>query len=136
MNLNEIEASLKTETRELEFKPAGTPTGMFFELRHESAPEVQKFMSKYRAKLRDLTMKRKNTASTNLMKEHEDGLRIVQVAGWTWTENVDEENGRPAFSKKELRALLQNKTVGFHLRNFIDEEVGSLDDFLTTSEDS
>ncbi len=136
MNLNDIKASLQTQTREVEFKPTGEPTGMVFELRHESAPEVQKFMSTYRAKIRDLAMKRKTTASTNLMKEHEDGLRIVQVAGWTWEGGDDPENGRPTFSKKELRLLLQDEIAGFHVRQFIDEEVGILDDFLEKSEDS
>lgn len=136
MNLNDIKDSLQTQTREVEFKPVGSPTGMFFELRHESAPEVQKFMSKYQAKIRDLTMKRKTTASTNLMKEHEDGLRIVHVVGWRWENDVDEEDGRPEFSKRELRTLLQDDVAGFHVRKFIDEEVGSLDDFLERSEDS
>lgn len=136
MNINDIKASLETETREIEFKPVGEPTGMFFELRHESAEEVQKFMRTYTAKIRDLTMKRKTTASTNLMKEHEDGLRVAHVVGWSWSEGVDEENGRPEFTTKELRTLMQDKVVGFHLRKFIDEEVGSLEDFLSRSEGS
>ena len=134
MNLFEIEASLETETREIEFKPVGEPTGMFIEMRHESAEEVQKFMRSYSAKIRDLTMKRKTTASANLMKEHEDGLRVAHVVGWTWAEGNDEDDGRPEFTKKELRKLLQHKVVGFHLRRFIDEEVGSLEDFLSKSE--
>lgn len=136
MNLNEIAASLATEDREIEFKPVGEPTGMFFTLRPESSEEVQKFMRTYTAKIRELTMKRKTTASANLMKEHEDGLRVAHVVGWTWAEGVDEENGRPAFTAKELRTLLQHKVVGFHLRTFIDEEVGSLEDFLSKSEGS
>ena len=136
MNLNDIKASLETQTREVEFKPVGEPTGMFFELRHESAEEVQKFMRTYTAKIRDLTMKRKTTASANLMKEHEDGLRMAHVVGWKWDKGADEEDGRPEFTTKELRKLLQDKVVGFHLRKFIDEEVGSLEDFLQKSEDN
>ncbi len=136
MNLNEIKASLESHNREVEFKPLGDPTGMFIELRHESAPEVQKFMSQYQAKIRDLTLKRKTNASVHLMKEHEEGLHMVQVVGWRWEDGVDEENGRPEFSKKELRSLLRDGRVGFHLKKFIDEEVGSFEDFLSKSEGS
>lgn len=136
MNLNEIEASLQTSTREVEFRPLGDPTGMYFELRHESAPEVQKFMASYQAKIREATLKRKTSASTQLMKEHEDGLRVAHVVTWRWEEGDDAEAGRPPFSPRELRKLLAHPTVGFHLRRFIDDEVGSLDDFLEKSENS
>ena len=136
MNLNDIKDSLDTGTREIEFKPVGEPTGMFFELRYESEPEVQEFMKRYNAKLRDLSLKRKTNAITNLVRDHEDGLRIVHVAGWRWADGVDEEAGRPEFSRKELRALLDDEKAGFHVRRFIDEEVGSLDDFLSKSQDN
>jgi hypothetical protein len=68
------------------------------------------------------------------MKEHEDGLRVAHVVNWRWEDGPDEDDGRPEFTAKELRKLLQHKVVGFHLRKFIDEEVGSLEDFLSKSE--
>lgn len=135
MNLNEIRDTVQTEAREVEFKPVGTPTGWIFELRHESAKAVQEVMRKFQAKVRDLTLKRKTTAYQNLVAEHEDQLRIAHVAGWTWENGTDEENGRPAFTPRELKTLLNDKRLGYHLKKFIDEEVGSLDDFLSKSED-
>lgn len=134
MNLNEIKAAVRVEPREVEFKPAGKPTGWFFTLRHESSPEVETFMARYRAKLRDLSAKRKTTAVTNLISEQEDGLRIAHVAGWRWEKGDDAENGRPAFSRSGLKALLDDDLINYHVRKFIDEEVGSLDDFLEKPE--
>jgi len=136
MNLNDIKNAVQTETREVEFKPTGEPTGWLFELRHESSEIVQEVMRKFQAKVRDLTLKRKTTAYQNLVNEHEDHLRVAHVAGWTWDTGVDEDNGRPDFSPKQLKTLLNDKRLGYHLKKFIDEEVGSLDDFLTKSEDS
>jgi len=136
MNINEIKATVKTNTREVEFKPAGTPTGWIFDLRHESAQEVQEVMRVFQSKVRDATLKRKTTAYQNLVAQHEDGLRIAHVAGWKWEGGDDEENGRPAFTKKELGHLLQDDRISYHLKKFIDEEVGSLDDFLEKSESS
>ena len=135
MNLNEIREAVQTEARKIEFKPAGTPTGMVFELRHESAKEVQAVMRKFQAKVRDLTLKRKTTAYQNLVAEHEDKLRMAHVVGWTWDQGDDEEAGRPEYSRKELKALLEDSAIGYHIKKFIDEEVGSLDDFLSKSED-
>lgn len=134
MNLNEIRSAVKTAPRAIEFKPAGTATGMIFELRHESAEEVQKVMRAFQAKVRDLTLKRKTTAYQNLVAEHEDVLRMAHVVGWTWDQGADEEAGRPAYSKKEMKGLLNDSDIGYHIKKFIDEEVGSLDDFLSKSD--
>jgi hypothetical protein len=136
MNLNDIKDTVQTEAREVEFTPVGKPTGWFFDLRHESAAEVQEVMRKFQAKVRDLTLKRKTTAYQSLVAVHEDQLRIAHVAGWRWEQGVDEDGGRPTFTRKELKTLLNDERLGYHLKKFIDEEVGSLDDFLTRSEDS
>lgn len=136
MNLNEIKAAVQTVSREVEFKPAGTATGWFFELRHESAPEVQDVMRRFQAKVRDLTLKRKTSQYQAAVSQHEDALRIAHVAGWRWSKGEDEEAGRPAFSAKELKTLLNDEQLGYHLKSFIDEEVGSLDDFLERSQSS
>ncbi len=134
MNINDIKATVQTETREVEFRPVGSPTGWFFELRHESADQVQAVMRRFQAKVRDLTLKRKTTAYKNLVNEHEDELRVAHVAGWRWEQGVDEEDGRPDFNKRELTAMFHDKQLSYHIKNFIDEEVGSLDDFLSKSE--
>jgi hypothetical protein len=137
MNLNEIEKSFATEDREVELlNPHGQKTGWFFQLRHESAKEVQSFMSDYRSKIQDVTIKRKTAAQKQLMSAHEDGLRIAHVAGWRWEQGEDEKKGRPPFSKRELKDVLIKIPFGWHVRTFIDNEVGSLDDFLAKSEDS
>jgi len=136
MNLNEIKNAVQTVNREVEFKPAGTSTGWFFELRHESAQEVQEVMRRFQAKIRDLTLKRKTSQYQALVTAHEDTLRIAHVAGWKWENGVDEEAGRPAFTKRELKTLLNDETLSYHLKSFIDEEIGSLDDFLSRSENS
>jgi len=120
----------------VEFKPAGKPTGWFFELRHESAPEVQEVMRKFQAKVRDVTLKRKTSQYQSLVAAHEDTLRIAHVAGWRWEKGVDEEAGRPAFSARELKSLLNDDRISYHLKAFIDEEVGSLDDFLSKSDNN
>lgn len=137
MNLNEIEKAVATTDREVEFTtPQGDKTGWFWKLRHESAREVQGFMREYRGKVQEMALKRKTSAQKKLMAEHEDGLRIVHVAGWRWKDGDDAENGRPAFSKPELRELLANPRINYHVRQFIDDEVGSLDDFLERSGDA
>ena len=137
MNLNDIKKEFATDDREVELMtPRGAPTGWIFILRHESAKEVQEFMRDYRTKLQDVTLKRKTTAQKQLMAQHEDGLRIAHVAGWKWEQGEDAENGRPAFSKRELKTVLNDTEFGWHVRNFIDNEVGSLEDFLERSEDS
>lgn len=136
MNLNKIKEAVKTTDREVEFKPAGTPTGWFFTLRHESAPEVQEVMKRFNAKVRDLALKRKNSAYQNLVAQHEDSLRIAHVAGWRWADGEDEAAGRPPYSNKELQTILDDTQLGYHVKRFIDEEVGSLEDFLEKSENS
>ena len=136
MNLDKIKGTVQTESREVEFKPVGKPTGWFFDLRHESSPEVQGVMRRFQSKVRELALKRKTTAYQNLVNEHEDHVRVAHVAGWRWENGPDPENGRPDFSKKELRSVLHDDQLGYHIKSFIDEEVGSLDDFLTRSEDS
>jgi len=135
MNLNEIKNAVQTQDREIEFKPAGTPTGMFFILRHESSKEVQAVMRAFQSKVRDLTLKRKTTAYQNLVADHEDKLRAAHVVTWRWEQGADEDEGRPEFSKKELSAMFNDSVLGYHIKKFIDEEVGSLDDFLSKSED-
>jgi hypothetical protein len=136
MNINDIKTAVKTTTREVEFKPAGTPTGWHFELRHESSSEVQEVMRQFQAKVRDLTLKRKTSQYQNLVSQHEDRLRVAHVAGWRWDEGDDETAGRPPFSNRELKALLNDDNLGYHLKAFIDEEIGSLDDFLSKSANS
>jgi len=138
MNLNEIESAFAVDTREVELMdPRGQPTGWVFILRHESATEVQEFLKDYRAKLQDLAIKRKTSAQKTLMAQHEDRLRIAHVAGWRWEQGEDAEAGRPPFSVRELKRLLaMNTGFGWHLRQFIDNEVGSLEDFLERSETS
>jgi len=135
MNLNDIKNTVQTSTREVEFKPVGKPTGWRFELRHESSEEVQEVMRRFQTKVRDLTLKRKTTAYQNLVTAHEDELRMAHVAGWSWKGGDDAEAGRPPYSRKELRTLLNDELLSYHLKQFIDEEVGSLDDFLSRSED-
>jgi hypothetical protein len=134
VGLNQIIGTVETETREVEFKPAGSPTGMFFELRHESAKEVQSMIKAFQTKVRNLTLKRKTTAYNNLVAEHEDQLRMAHVVGWRWEQGADEDAGRPEFSKKELNHMLNHDILGYHLKKFIDEEVGSLEDFLSKSD--
>ena len=137
MNINDIMKDFETDTREVELvNPQGKPTGWFFILRHESAKEVEAFMRGYRTKLQDLTLKRKTTAQKQLMAAHEDDLRVAHVAGWHFKEGENDEEGRPAFSKKELRSVLAHPKWGWHIRDFIDREVGSLEDFLERSEAS
>jgi hypothetical protein len=58
------------------------------------------------------------------------------VAGWRWEQGEDEEGGRPPYSRQELKSLLNDERLGFFVKAFIDEEVGSLDDFLERSENS
>jgi hypothetical protein len=136
MNLNEIKTAVQTVDREVEFRPVGTPTGWFFTLRHESAPEVQECIRRFQAKVRDLTLKRKTTAYQNAVTAHEDQLHVAHVAGWRWEKGDDEKKGRPPFSKQELKTVLNDKDIGWHLKKFLDEEVGTLEDFLSRSEDS
>lgn len=136
MNLNDIKNAVQTVDREVEFKPVGRSTGWYFTLRHESAPEVQDVMRRFQAKVRELTLKRKTSAYQDLVARHEDSLRIAHVATWRWDKGDDAENGRPPFSTKELKAVLNDEQLGYHVKQFIDEEVGSLDDFLSRSESS
>ena len=128
MDLSSIGAAVETTEREVEFKAAGKPTGWIFTLRHESAPEVQAVMRAFQAKVRELALKRKNAAYKNLVDEHENTLRAAHVAGWKWAQG--ESDKRPAFSKKELMTVLDDRKLGYHVKAFIDEEVGSLEDFL------
>lgn len=134
MGLNEIKDLVETKDREVEFRPAGPskPTGWFFNLRHESHEEVQEVIRVFNSKVRELALKRKNAAYKALAEDHENRLRVAHVSGWRWAQGEDENH--PAFSKKELRALLNDKQLGYHIKTFIDEEVGSLEDFLSKSE--
>ena len=93
-------------------------------------------MRSYHAKVRDLTLKRKNTAYNNLAEEHADTLRVAHVVTWRWEAGVDADAGRPAFSKRELRNVLQHPVIGYHVKTFIDDEVGSVEDFFKTSANS
>jgi hypothetical protein len=136
MNLDQIKAASKTQPREVEYVFDGKKTGWFLTLLHESSDEVKEFMSRYNAKVRDLSLKRKTNAISALAAQHADKLRMVQVAGWRWKDGDDDNDGRPLFSRSELRQALNHDDLGWHLGQFIDEEVGSLADFLTRSENS
>jgi len=136
MNLNEIKSAVETVDREVEFRPVGDPTGWFFTLRHESSQEVQECMRRFQAKVRDLTLKRKTTAYQNAVTQHEDQLHVAHVAGWRWEKGDDDKKGRPPFSKQELRTVLNDDQLGWHVKKFLDEEVGSFEDFLSRSENS
>jgi hypothetical protein len=133
MDLNEIKKAVQTVEREVEFRPAGTATGWYFTLRHESAPEVQEVMRRFQAKVRELTLKRKTGAYQSLVEQHEDSLRIAHVATWRWGDGKKEDDKHPAFSNKTLKSLLNDPDLGYHLKSFIDEEIGSLEDFLERS---
>lgn len=134
MNLNDIKSALTTHDREVEFSPEGINTGWYFTLRHESAEEVQKVFKRYKAKVRDAHLKNKKHQLSQITSAHENDLRVAHVAGWRWKDGEGE--GRPAFSENELRECLNSKEVGYFLKEFIDTEVGSLEDFLERSETS
>ncbi|MGH8033827.1 MAG: hypothetical protein ACREO9_01285 [Lysobacterales bacterium] len=136
MDLNSIKEAVRTTDREVEFKVSGHTTGWFFKLRHESSPEVQEVMRQFQSRVRELALKRKNSQYQNLVAEHENRLRVSHVAGWRWEQGDDEAAGRPAFSKKELTTVLEDAVLGYHIKTFIDEEVGSLEDFLERSASS
>lgn len=134
MNLNEIAKSLETVDREVEFRnPNGEGTGWFFTLRHESSPEVQSVLKTYKSKVRDASSKNKSRRVNELIAENEISMLVAHVAGWRWAEGEDPENGRPPFSKRELREVLEQPHLGYHVRKFIEDEVGSVTDFLEKS---
>jgi len=130
MNINAIKDAVQTIDREVEFKPAGISTGWFFTLRHESSPEVQKVIRVFRAKITDATFKSKTLAYQNIIAQQEDDLRMAHVVTWCWELGDDVEAGRPPYSEQELKDALRDEKLGYHLKKFIDEEVGTLHDFL------
>jgi len=137
MDLNEINESLAAINREVEFVPREQSTGWFFELRHDSAPEVREFNRVFQGKVRNLAFKNKTAQRDALVARHANGLRIAHVAGWRYEDGVSE--GRPEFSNRELKDVLDGGSgewLAFHLKNFIDDEVGTLEDFLERSESS
>lgn len=128
MDLNSIRASVATADREVEFVVNGKPTGWFFTLRHESSPEIQKLNRAYQSKVTQASVKGKKAEVQRLMDAHPENLRVAHVVTWRWADG--ESDGRPAFSEKELRAALSDDVLGYHLRQFLDQETGALDDFL------
>lgn len=135
MNLNEMKADAQSHlTRDAEFIYNGKETGLVLQLRHASAPEVQEAERKFNAKVQDAAFRQKKEARRRATQEWQDyGKPMSHVAGWTWKQGPDPEKGRPEFSRKELRETLATP-LGYHLRNFILEEVGEYDDFLGESE--
>ena len=137
MDLNDIIESVETQDVEKEFRPAGKPTGWVFVLRHESSPEVQAVLKTFNAKIRQAMLRRKNSVYEKESEEHADNLRIAHVVTWRW-ENTEalrdgERNFQPEFSKQELRKLLNHEKLGYFLRQFIDDETGTLEAFLARS---
>jgi len=127
--------SIKTNVREVEFTPNGVKTGFYLTLRYESAPEVQEAMKRYRAKVREATMKNKKQQVAAITDRFEDDLRAAHVAGWRWTEGKATFNGeQPDYTPKKLAEMLNDESeLAFFLKQFIDQEVGSADDFLEKS---
>ena len=137
MNIKEFAKECATVNREVEIMtPTGKKSGWFWTLRHESSSEVKEFMRVYRGQVQEAALKRKGSAQKKLMGDHDDRLRVVQVAGWRFADGYDEKAGRPKHSNKEVRAVLDNEEINFFVRTFIDDEVGSLEGFLETSQDS
>lgn len=132
MTLNDIEELCRTENREVEFVFAGHHTGWILELRPESSDEVQECVRRFNARVRKSMIKRNTSEFDALSEKHADDLRIAHVAGWRYEKGEGE--GRPPFSKKELRSILNRKPFGWHLGQFIDREVGTIEDFLEESE--
>lgn len=139
MKLTDINATLEAVNREVEFMPQGKPTTWFFELRHESSPEVREFNRVFQAKVRNLAFKNKTQQRDALIAQQANGLRIAHVAGWRYEEGDDDEGGRPKFSKRELKNVLEGGSgewLAFHVGEFIDNEVGTLEDFLEKPENN
>ena len=134
MSLAEIENLCQTENREVEFVMAGHHTGWHFELRPESSDEVQACLRRFNSRVRKTMVKRNTSEFDALAEKHADDLRIAHVAGWRYATGAGE--GKPLFSPKELRALLNRKPFGWHVGQFIDREVGTIEDFLERSESS
>lgn len=134
MNLNQMKQITEQErTRKVEFVFQEQPTGLILELVHESSDRYQKAERAYRNKLSDAAMKRKSTQRERVNNEWLDfGSVIAKVVGWEWKDGVNPDEGRPAFSTRELRDTL-NSGLGYHLRNFILEESERLDDFFEES---
>ena len=135
MNLNELKQITEEErTRKVEFVFRDQPTGLILELVHESSERYQKAERAYRNKLSDAAMKRKSGQRDRVNNDWIDfGSLIAKVVGWEWKQGTNPDEGRPAFSAKELRETLQSG-IGYHLRNFILEETERLDDFFGESE--
>jgi hypothetical protein len=92
-------------------------------------------MARFQHKIRDLTLKGKTSAREQAIKAHELNLHMAHVAGWEWEQGEDAEDGRPPFSHKELKDILNaGDVVSVLLKKFLDDEVGSLEDFLAKSE--
>jgi hypothetical protein len=124
---------IKTTDREVEFQlPDGTKTGLFLTLRYDSAEEVQKVDTKYRAKFMEASRKGRFANRDRLSEAYTLQRRIAHVAGWRWTKGGATFNDeQPEFSLAKLKEFLDfDGQISYFLAEFIDQEVGDASDFL------
>lgn len=126
-----------TNDREVEFVlPGGKKTGFFLTLRYESSDEVEAVNRKYRGKLFEESAKGRNGDRQRVIDQHLAERRYAHVAGWRWTEGGATFNKeQPEFSPKKLREMLDHPgQFSFFLKEFIDAETASANDFLDGAE--
>jgi len=134
MNINQIKEMSRTENREVEFEVGGHKTGLFLTLRPESSKEVKAATRKMESKIRQASMRRKESQIDKAQDEFKTDKRVAHVKTWRWKDGVGE--GCPEFSEKELRELLDDPNAGYPLCEFIDAEVQRYEDFLMRPETS
>lgn len=132
MTLQEIERLCQTTNRDVEFTVDGHKTGWIFELRPSTSDEVQRCMRVFNSRVRKSMIKRNTSEFDALSEKHADDLRVAHVAGWRYRDGTGE--GQPEFSERELKEILGRKPFGVMVGEFIDREVGTLEDFLERSE--
>jgi len=121
---NEVELSI----------PGFGGIGFFVTLRHDSSPEVQKFVKQYQNKVMEDSRKggKNKTANAEWYKLEKP---LAHIASWRWANDQFNFNGeQPQYSREKAIEMLKGEgAFSFYLRQLVDESVADDESFLAKS---
>lgn len=129
-------SSLVVLNREVELEIPGIgETGFFISIRHDSAPEVQKFQASYRAKSADEARKGKKGKSNELLEYFLVENTIAHIGGWRWTNPEFNIGGdQPQFSKEKAAEIIRSgSALAYYIKQLVARETDDEESFLAKS---
>lgn len=130
-------SKLQSNSYETEFFiPGHGKTGLHLTLVDDTDEDVIKLDKQYQRRIRDAYVKNKKTQANKLSEEHQEKRLRAHVQGWRWEGDAQFEGEKLEFNEANLNRVLAHRVIGYHLKRFIEDEIGEAENFIETLESS